>query len=124
MNPFDMSHAKPLLDRAFAARVLQSVDAHVVRRRRRRAAAAGLALGCVVAAGVVIGIRVTEPTSRPVNAASFAKLDNRAIIGQADALGFMFPDAASLANFDNTYFVADSDGGDILSTDTADNDPG
>jgi len=124
MNPFEMPREKPLLDQAFAARVLESVDAHVALRRRRRATAAGLALGCVVAVGVVIGARVPSGTPQPAKSARLAQLDNRAVIGQADALGYMFPDAAPLANFDSTYFVADSAGADILSTEAADNDPG
>jgi len=127
MNPFDMFHEEPLLDQTFAARVLDRVDVQLLRRRQRRVTAAGFAIGCIVAAGVVIGVRApsgTESTPQASKALAFAQLDNRALARQADALGYMFPDAAPLANFDNTYFVADSAGGDILSADAADSDPG
>jgi hypothetical protein len=111
------SRTGPLLDEDFAARVLKRVDAHMTLRRRMRVGVAGLAAGCVVAAAVVMNIRAVSPTapaSPPATAAAFVPSDDQAADEQADALGYLFPDAAPLAEFDNTYFVTDSAGEDIL----------
>jgi hypothetical protein len=99
-----------------------------VRRRNARRITAGLATGCVVLVAAVMGLRTLSPTpsapaARATGAMTVASLDDPTTNEQADPLGYMFPDAASLTRFDSAYFPTDSAGNNnLLSDAVTDND--
>jgi hypothetical protein len=111
----------PILSPNFANDVLKKADMLMARRRRVRGAVGGLGTVCVVAAAVFIGYRAYLPTSnRPdLQPNQNIAVNDRAISSQADALAYMFPDAAPLAQLDDNYFSTVSTADDPLSTDPA-----
>jgi hypothetical protein len=114
-------HEKELPFRAdFAARVLQVADATVRRRQTIRFAAATVAATVVVgilsvgiwqrSQSVVPGVRIPR---------QIASIDTRDMsfsqVRQTSPLDFMFPEAASLAQFSEQY--SDDDSGDTIEDD-------
>jgi hypothetical protein len=111
------SFDEPHLSADFAARVLRRADNVIARKRQARRAMAAAALLAVVSVAAFSGLR-TSPASRatpsitaPENLADVdaawmsASSDNE----NADALDYLFPDAAPLASFADQYATASYD---------------
>ena len=124
--PPPMLREEPILGPNFAAEVLKKADRLMARRRRIRGAVAGVGMVCVTAAAVVIGVRAFSPTNtapalRPPQTEA---LNDPTAGEQADALAYMFPDAAPLAQLDDTYFAGAPPADDPLSTDAGGSEDG
>jgi hypothetical protein len=116
MSQGELHLIAPRLGPDFAKRVLERADVVVARRRQIRRMIAGSAAASVVAVAVVSGAdvfltgRTPAPRREPVYvAASDLEFPTARRDDQANALSYLFPDAAPLARFAVQYSDA-SDG--------------
>jgi hypothetical protein len=126
------SRGEPQLSSDFAARVIRRADRVVARQRQARHAIAATAVVVIAIAATYSGLHVSPAPKVPPPAAatdSFADADAGwlSASGQtedADALDYLFPDAAPMASFADQYAAASYDDGTDSDSQDAESDSG